>query len=104
MASARPSALAIASLTCCSIGVGPRQPSAPLPPSAPATQAPTERMEAAHEDMGGATRDAARDAGRLTEAVAGRATPARSRPIPRRNFIDRIVFDRIEKDRIPHAG
>ena len=53
--------------------------------------------------MRAATADAARDAARLTDAIASRPRPS-SRPVPRRNFIDRIVFDRIKKDGIPHAG
>jgi hypothetical protein len=53
--------------------------------------------------MRGATRDAGRDAGRLTDAVA-RPSAVKSGPVARRNFVDRIVFERIEKDRIPHAG
>ncbi len=54
--------------------------------------------------MRAATADAARDAARLTDAIAKPAAAVKSSPVPRRNFIDTIVFDRIKKDGIPHAG
>ena len=73
----------------------------------PAAPAPTphDRVEAAHEDMARDAVDRGRDAARLTSAVvppAGSAVPLRA--VPRRNVIDEIVFARIAKDRVPHAG
>ena len=73
----------------------------------PAAPAPTphERVEAAHEDM---------CAARTTGAATPRASPApwrrppirprRPGAVPRRNVIDEIVFARIAKDGVPHAG
>ncbi|MFN3325652.1 MAG: DUF1549 domain-containing protein [Bryobacteraceae bacterium] len=68
---------------------------------------------AAHSDSG-MTADAhaplfqppkSREAGRITERVAA-ALPkveAPSAPVPRRNFIDRHIFGKMEKDGVPHA-
>ena len=98
MASWRPSASVIVALWCGSLSLWAAQQSAP-----PNPRGTTDRIEAAHDDLRGATRDAAKEAARLTEAVARPANPRAAR-VPRRNFIDRIIFERIEKDRIPHAG
>lgn len=98
MASRRRSAALIAAFSCCSLTLW-----AGGQPAAPATQTTRDRIEAAHDGLQSVTRDQARDAARLTDAVV-RPTATRSGRIPRRNFIDRILFDRIEKDRIPHAG
>jgi hypothetical protein len=48
--------------------------------------------------------DRAREASRLTEAVAT-AMPdaASSGPIPRKNFVDEFIFGRMERENIPHA-
>src|SRR5439155_535328 len=38
---------------------------------------------------------------------AARALPARAGsvgPIPRKNYVDDFIFDRIDRDKIPHAG
>jgi hypothetical protein len=73
-------------------------------PAAP-VQSQHERLEAAHEDVRRAAEDRARDAARITSAVAPAADPAASGlPVPRRNVIDEIVFSRLEKDGVPHAG
>jgi hypothetical protein len=69
-----------------------------------ATAATHDKIEAAHDGMRAATADAARDAARLTDAIAKPAAAVKSSPVARRNFIDTIVFDRIKKDGIPHAG
>ena len=74
--------------------------------SRPPAPAPSqhERLEAAHEDMQRAAEDRGRDAARLTSAVAAPADPATlGRAVPRRNFIDEIVFARLAKDGVPHA-
>src|SRR5207244_3471008 len=49
--------------------------------------------------------DKAKEASRLTEAVAAALPDAGSStaPISRKNFIDEHIFGRIERDKIPHA-
>ncbi|MEZ5421238.1 MAG: DUF1549 domain-containing protein, partial [Vicinamibacterales bacterium] len=94
----RPSALLIAATSLYSATVWTQtRPEAP-PPSQ------HDRIETAHEDLArdGAAR--ARDAARLTAAVARPVDPsAAARPVPRRNFIDTIVFDRLAAAGVPHA-
>ena len=73
--------------------------------SAAAAAAQRERIEQAHEDVRRVTESTARDAARLSHEVAGAIdADASGRPAPRQTFIDRLVFDRIERDGIPHAG
>lgn len=69
-----------------------------------ATPATHDQIEAAHVGMRPGTADAAREAARLTDAIAKPARAIKSAPLPRRNFIDKILFDRLKKDGIPHAG
>lgn len=72
----------------------------PTQPPAPATH---DRMEAAHEGLASGA-DKARDAARLTAAVARPADPGRAgRHVPRRTYIDELVFARLAKAGIPHA-
>ena len=73
--------------------------------SAAAAAAQRERIEQAHEDVRRVTESTARDAARLSHEVAGTidADPS-GRPVLRQTFIDRLVFDRIERDGIPRAG
>lgn len=72
----------------------------PAPPPAPDRH---DVIEAAHEGVTTGA-DKARDAARLTTAVARPADPARTgAPVPRRNVIDEILFARMAKDGIPHA-
>ena len=72
------------------------------PPTAP-MQDP-DRFEKAHEGVFGQKEDRAAAAVRLTNAVAMKGSPARAQqPIARRNFIDNLVFSRIERDKIPHS-
>jgi hypothetical protein len=74
----------------------------PTPPPAPSQH---ERIEAAHEDMRRSASDRGRDAARLTGVVAPAADPsAPVGPVPRRNFIDAMIFDRLATAGIPHAG
>lgn len=71
---------------------------------APAQQS-HERIEAAHADLQRATEDRGRDTARLTNDIASLLDPAtRGGPVPRRNFIDELIFARLAKDGIPHAG
>jgi hypothetical protein len=60
-------------------------------------------MEAAHEDLRRSGKDRALDAARLTNEISPRAD-AKAGRVPKRNFIDQIVFGRMAKDGIPHAG
>ena len=96
----RPSAL-IAAATCLySVTVWTQ-----VTPAPSAAAQSHERLEAAHEDMRRAGDDRARDAARLTSAVAPATDPtAHGRVVPRRNFIDEIIFARLDKDGVPHAG
>jgi hypothetical protein len=63
-----------------------------------------ERMEAAHGKML-STQDKAKEASRLTEAVASAlpGTGPSFAPIPRKNYVDEYVFGKMERDNIPHA-
>lgn len=73
------------------------------PAQPPAPAATHDRMEAAHEGLASGA-DKARDAARLTDAIAPKADPARAaRPVPRRTFIDELVFARLANAGIPHA-
>jgi hypothetical protein len=69
----------------------------PPPQAAPA-------VDQAHESMRGAGRDRALDSARLTTAVASPVASHPARPVDRRNFIDRILFTRMERDGVPHAA
>jgi hypothetical protein len=78
---------------------------AQLPQQQPAQpQVDDNRMEEAHGALFQA-QDKAKEASRLTEAVAGALprTGGSSAPIPRKNYIDEHIFGRIEKDGIPHS-
>src|SRR3989442_681260 len=66
-------------------------------------QSREDRIEAAHGKLV-SSEDKAKDASRLTEAVAPVLKDAGSStaPIPRKNFIDEHIFGRMERDKIPH--
>src|SRR5437867_10881633 len=67
-------------------------------------QVEQDRIEAAHRQLLSG-QDKAAEASQLTQAVAS-ALPgaaASSAPIPRKNFVDELIFGRIERDHIPHA-
>src|SRR5438552_14284512 len=70
----------------------------------PPRQVNQDRIEAAHGKLL-SNEDKAKEASRLTEAVAPALTDAGSStaPIPRKNFIDEHIFGRMERDKIPHA-
>jgi hypothetical protein len=95
---ARPSVLIVAASCLYSVTVWTQtQPAAPPPPTS------HDRMEAAHEGLASGA-DKARDAARLTTAVAPALDPTRKvAPVPRRNFIDEAIFSRLAKAGIPHA-
>src|SRR3989454_1382204 len=67
-------------------------------------QVDQDRIEAAHSKLLSGE-DRAKEASRLTEAVAPALPGAGSStaPIPRKNFIDEYIFGRMERDKIPHA-
>src|SRR5207253_3076518 len=73
-------------------------------PAQPAPQVDQDRIEAAHGKLLSGE-DKAKEASRLTEAVAPALpiTAASTAPIPRKNFIDDHIFGRMERDKIPHA-
>src|SRR5436853_4611321 len=73
-------------------------------PAQPALQVDQDRIEAAHGKLLSGE-DKAKEASRLTEAVAPALpiTAASTAPIPRKNFIDDHIFGRMERDKIPHA-
>ena len=72
----------------------------PAPPTPPPDH---DRMEAAHEGLASGA-DKARDAARLTTAVARPVDAAKGvAPVPRRNVIDEILFARMAKDGVAHA-
>jgi len=77
--------------------------SAQGPQNTPA-QPQDDRIEAAHGRLLSGE-DRARDASKLTEAVAPAlpSSAASTAPIPRKNFIDEHIFGRMERDKIPHA-
>jgi hypothetical protein len=72
-------------------------------PPAPAEQ---DRFEKAHEGIFGAKPEKGKDASRLSDMVSGdprnNGTPQQN--IVRRNFIDGLIFGRMEKDHVPHAA
>jgi len=68
-------------------------------------QVEQDRIEAAHRQLLSG-QDKAAEASQLTQAVAS-ALPgdaASSAPIPRKNFVDELIFGRIKRIHIPHAG
>jgi hypothetical protein len=77
----------------------------PPAPDASAAAAQRQRIEQAHDDVRRVTESTARDAARLSHELAGAIdTDPAARPVPRQTFIDRLVFDRTERDGVPHAG
>ncbi|HUE85948.1 MAG TPA: DUF1549 domain-containing protein [Vicinamibacterales bacterium] len=75
----------------------------PRPTPPPQTQRPP--IEQAHEDLRRLTEDAARDAARLTHEVAATLdAPADVGAVPQQTLIDRILFARMTRDGVPHAG
>jgi len=69
----------------------------------PSPQMNQDRLEAAHGALLSG-QDKAAEASRLTQAVAA-ALPgtASSAPVPRKNFVDELIFGKMERDKIPHA-
>ena len=62
-----------------------------------------DRIEEAHGQLLSG-QDKAKEASRLKQAVASAfqgGVP--SAPIPRKNFVDELIFGRMERDNIPHA-
>src|SRR4030095_13334567 len=70
---------------------------------ASAVAAQRQRIEQAHDDVRRVTESTARDAARLShELAAAIEADASNRPVPRQTFIDRLVFDRMDRDAVPH--
>lgn len=65
----------------------------------------SDRAEAAHKALIQSTTDRAKEAARLTEGIA-KDLPGTSGAgrVSRRGFIDTIIFDRMKRDGVPHAG
>src|SRR5437667_7777417 len=93
--------LMVAVVFCLSLVVVAQLPQSP-PPAQP--QVDQDRIEAAHGKLLSGE-DKAKEASRLTEAVAAAlpTSAASTAPIPRKNFIDEHIFGRMERDKIPHA-
>jgi hypothetical protein len=74
------------------------------PSQQPQAQADQDRIEAAHGKLLSGE-DKAKEASRLTEAVAPAlpATAASTTPVARKNFVDEFIFGKMERDKIPHA-
>src|SRR5947209_6970022 len=74
------------------------------PSQQPSTQGDQDRIEAAHGKLL-SSEDKAKEASRLTEAVAPALpqTAASTAPVPRKNFVDEFIFGKMERDKIPHA-
>jgi len=75
------------------------------PNPAPGTEK-ADQFEDAHRGMFAPTPDKAKEAGKLTAQVAAKLPAAGTafEKLPRKNFIDDIIFSKIERDRIPHAS
>src|ERR1051326_5108641 len=71
------------------------------PSQTPSPQADQDRIEAAHGKLLSGE-DKAKEANRLTEAVAPvlPAGVASTAPVPRKNFVDEFIFGKMEKDHI----
>src|SRR5207302_11447530 len=67
-------------------------------------QVDQDRIEAAHGKLL-AGEDKAKEASRLTEAVAPAlpAAAASTAPVPRKNFIDEFIFGKMDREKVPHA-
>jgi hypothetical protein len=98
--------LVVAAAACWTLTLWAQAGSPPQPaPTAAEAQAQRERIERAHDDLRRTAGTTSRDAARLThELAAAPETNLASGPVPRQTFIDRFVFDRIERDGISHAG
>jgi len=74
------------------------------PSQQPSAQGDQDRIEAAHGKLLSGE-DKAKEASRLTEAVAPALpqTAASTAPVPRKTFVDEFIFGKMERDKIPHA-
>jgi hypothetical protein len=67
----------------------------------------SDAIDKAHEKLFANEPDKGTEVGRFTDSVS-QGMPADSTtatgPVPRKNFIDDYIFDRIQKDGIPHSG
>src|SRR3954470_16714131 len=74
-------------------------------PKAAPPQMDQDRFEAVHEQLYD-SKDKARDTSRLTQTLSPSLPPSEAAyaPVPRKNFVDELVFGRMERDHIPHAA
>jgi len=74
------------------------------PSQQPSAQGDQDRIEAAHGKLLSGE-DKAKEASRLTEAVAPALpqTAASTAPVPRKTLVDEFIFGKMEQDKIPHA-
>ena len=97
-----PLVLVITMILCLTLAVTAQLPQKDQP--RPTPQMNQNELEAAHGQLLSG-QDKAAAASRLTESVAA-ALPspeASNAPIPRKNFVDELIFGRMERDHIPHA-
>lgn len=75
------------------------------PPAMPGTEK-ADKFEEAHRGIFAPAPDKAKEASKLTNQVAGKLPAATKafEKVLRKNFIDELIFGKIERDRIPHAG
>jgi len=81
-----------------------QQPAKPSSPKPQPSAQQSEDFDKIHESI--FNKSNADEAGKLTDSLnsALPASKLSDGPIPRRNYIDEIIFSRIERDKIPHAG
>ena len=95
--------LTITMVSCLTLVVTAQRPQQEQPqPSQP--QMNQDRLEAAHGQLY-SSQDKAKEASRLTQAVAPAlpGTGSSYAPIARKNFVDEFIFGKMERDNIPHA-
>jgi hypothetical protein len=95
--------LSVTMLLCLSLVITAQRPQQEQPQSTQ-QQMNQDRLEAAHGELLSG-QDKAAAASRLTQAVAAAlpGTASSSAPVPRKNFVDELIFGRMERDKIPHA-
>lgn len=96
----------LAILICVPLALAAQQPAAPA--AAPPAQAPPtlDQFAEVHKQLFARPDDPATAAGRFTDETARVVGTAKapSGPVERRTLIDRFVFEKMERDEVPHAG
>ena len=67
-----------------------------------APPATVDDFEKAHQGVFGSQADKSAEASRLTATFAAQ-TPGDSQNVPIKNYVDEYIFDRMQRDKIPHA-